>query len=160
MSLGQLHTNKSWPECIAALKTEFDRWGIEDYILPTKRESQSTGVVEVSLARNRVWAYPRCGRFPTPEQNLMGIVIAIEGVRKAEQRGIGALFSEVTKLLALTDGTQSPRDILGVRPGETDLNVLRAAYTAALFQRHPDHGGSQGAFKELQDAARELGVIE
>ena len=159
MTLGDLRTNMSWPECLSALLIELDRWGIRDYTLPTLRECQRTGSVTVSLARNGIWAYPVCGRFHSPEQNLRAITIAIEGARKAEQRGIGAVFAEVAKLAALPPGKRDPLEVLGLVKGRNyPESVLRAAYREKAKEVHPDHGGGNDALREVMEAAEELGV--
>lgn len=159
MTLGHLNTNKTWTKSLRDLQVELSRWGIEDYVLPTFRECRASGEVSLQMARHGVWIYPRCRRFPTPEQNLRAIVLAVEGVRKAEQRGIGELFAEVAKLLALPSGESDPYTVLGVSKGESDQSKLRTAYNARLFKVHPDHGGSSEAFHELQEAAKALGII-
>jgi len=163
-SYGALHTEKTWTECLHILKQEMERWGKEDYVLPTLAESKANGRVRFSFATNGKWIEPiDCSIGPTrwapfdPATSLRAITIAIEGARKADQRGIGALLAAATKHLALP--ADSPYRVLGVPEGTTDKEALRKAYTGRVKEVHPDMGGDAQEFARVQKAAEQLGVV-
>ena len=159
---GTLHTDKTWAEALTMLKEEMERWGKDDYILPTLAESRAEGRVQFSFATNGQWSALECRIGPTrwasfdPVTSLRAITIAIEGARKADQRGIGALLAAATRHLALP--VNSPYRILNVPEGTTDKEVLRKAYTTRVKEVHPDLGGDPKEFASVQKAAEELGV--
>lgn len=159
MVVGELQTSRTWSESLADLKDEFRKWGIDDYIVPTMKESRAAQEVKVSFAVNGRWSYPTCGRWPgSPQKNLRAIVLAIEAVRKADQRGIGSLLAEAAKHLALGSGKRDPYQVLGVRPGMS-REAFAFAYRQKIKETHPDTGGSTDAFLEVRAAAEELGLI-
>tara|TARA_Y100000310_G_scaffold165451_1_gene165179 strand:- start:90 stop:566 length:477 start_codon:yes stop_codon:yes gene_type:complete len=157
MRIGNLHTNRTWQETLLDLRDCFRKWGIEEYMLPTMKEARSKGAVSIYFAVNGQWSYPRCQEFATPEQNIRAIFMALDAVRKADQRGIGAIMAEAVKHLALPD----PDDdavILGCPPGTTNPLTLHAGYRQKSKDTHPDNGGDPEAFRRVQEAATRLGV--
>jgi DnaJ-class molecular chaperone len=49
------------------------------------------------------------------------------------------------------------RELLGLAAGaEADTAVLQAAYKQASVRAHPDHGGSNEAFRRVKEAAEAL----
>ena len=65
---GNLQTSKTWQESLWDLREEFRKWGIEDYLLPTKKQSELAGKVSVSFALKGTWVNPECGRWPCNRQ--------------------------------------------------------------------------------------------
>lgn len=160
MVLGSLNSTKPWGELLTDLKAELKRWGVQDYILPTHDESRRQGYVELSLAVRGNWAAPRCSRF-THEvngtaKNLSALVQVIRANRLADQRGIGSMFAEVAKLLALPD-PDNPYTVIGAASGMS-VDKLRAAYRDALKRAHPDHGGTADALIKVRAAGQTLGI--
>lgn len=156
MSLGHLQTNRLWSESLSELKEEFRKWGVQDYTLPTYNASRQA--VQVSFAINGLWSYPTCSRFPTREQNLRAIVMAVHAVRLASQRGIGELIAEASKHLALPSGRSGELDpymVLGVSR-DTTPGSLKAAYRKRVQETHPDHGGDPEEFKKVLAAGQAL----
>ena len=163
MPLGNLSTNKSWPDSLRDLQEELRKWDIEDFILPTKRECEQAGRVKVSFAVHGNWVHPECNRWQRShgadwlERDLRAIVLAIHSARLADQRGIGSLLAEVTRVLALPPANTQHHTALGVSGSATPEEVHHA-YREAVKQHHPDVGGDPDKFKELQDAAKALGI--
>lgn len=160
--LGDLHTNKSWLDSLAELKDEFRKWGVEDYLLPTKRESEIARSVTVAFALRGTWVKPECRRWQTTdgqdwqERNIRAIVLAVKAARLADSRGLGALLAEISQPLALPD-PNDPSVILGVPP-DAPQSVIRQAYLDASKVHHPDKGGDPEQFKRVHDAGKALGV--
>ena len=140
--------------------------GLEDYLLPTKEASVRDGAVTLKLAKRGVWIDVTCGLFSSrrngPECNLCAIKEAVRSARLADQRGIGPIFAELGKLLALPQGDSAgsgPHQILGVEFG-AEMARLKAAYRSRIKETHPDvPGGNREEFESVQAAARELGVL-
>lgn len=154
--LGHLSTNKTWTQSLRDLKTELTKWGVVDYILPTFEESNRAGAVTVSYAINGKWLPLTSGHFPSQAVNLRALVMAIEGSRKADQRGIGGLMAAALQHKALTGA--DPRSILGIPPGTTDAGVMRHYYLERIKATHPDHGGDEKEFIKVMEAGKALGL--
>ena len=162
MKYGSLNTAKSWRDILAELVDELRKWGLDDYVLPTKRESEERGAVILKLAKNGVRTDVPCARFSHEwngmERNLAGIKEAVKANRLADQRGIGAVFAEVAKLLALPSGDQEdPYAVLGISPG-VDTDHVKSAYRSRLFDTHPDRGGKREDYDRVRAAGMTLGV--
>lgn len=162
MTLGSLHTTKRWQETLADIAECFTKWGVDDYVLPRKVDSERQGYVEVAFSKRGGWAKPRCGRFATPEQNLRAIWQALDAVRKADQRGIGELMAEASKLLSIPS-PDDPRVVLARHSGlavndDTPSGGMVHAYREALKRTHPDHGGNRQDFDAVRRAGSQLGV--
>ena len=135
----EIGPGKPWLDSLRELTDEFRKWGIEDYILPTKSESLATGHVTVRFAPRGDWIELPCSRWTSghdpraAEKNLQAILLAIRSARLADQRGIGGLFARALEHLALTDGTNhdDPYSILGVSQGATQ-EELWSAYRRKL----------------------------
>ena len=159
---GQLSTAKTWTESLKDLSEELRKWSIEDYVLPTKKKCQEQGYVEMSFVLHGNWVKPRCARWKDGdwkwlERNLRAIFMAIQAARLADQRGIGEVFAQVAKHLALPDASakRDPYEVLGV-PRNVTRDVLRTAYRDAAKLAHPDQGGSDSEFRQVHDAYYEI----
>ena len=155
-NVGQLTTTQTWEALLAELREELRKWRKDDFHLPYKGESKSTGVVKLTMLVNGVEKTIKCERFPTPEQNLCAIKEVIRSTRLAEQRGIGGLLAEVANMVALPEF--DAYRILGVHPDQP-ISVFLAAYRTKVQQYHPDKAtGSRAVFDMVQRAGKELGV--
>lgn len=119
-------------------------------------------------------------KYRTVRDNMCALAVTIEAFRAIERAG-GAQILEVAmrsfeaKLLPANAPASTPettwRAELGLAqlpgglvaylgPGGTMLqgrDAIEAAFRAQLFERHPDHGGTQDSFVALQ-RAREAGL--
>ena len=163
MVLGSLRTNKGWGELKEEVQAEFDRWGFHEVVFPTKKDALNSGAVTVLVkTKSGDWTDLKCAAFKGsdgPERNLCAVREAVRGFRLADQRGIAALFADMTKLLALPspEDDGDPYSALGVS-GSAGKDQLRRAYRERVKQSHPDHGGSQDEFIRVQEAGKALGV--
>ena len=171
MALGSLRTNKGWAELLREVREEFRKWGIPQVIYPTKKDAMIAGEVALLVqAKNGEWMDIKCGAFggaDGPERNpvsstgqaLCAVREAVRGFRLADQRGIGSVFMDVSKLLALPEpgAGADPYSVLGVS-GSTGKDGLRRAYRVRVKRAHPDQGGSQDEFIRVQEAGKALGV--
>ncbi len=154
--VGQLTTNQSWEALLAELREELRKWRKEDFHLPYKGESRSTGTVKLTMLINGVEKTVSCDKFSTPAQNLCAIKEVIRSTRLAEQRGIGGLLAEVSNMVALPEF--DAYRILGVHPDQP-ISVFLAAYRTKVQQYHPDKTtGNRAIFDMVQRAGKELGV--
>ena len=158
---GTIRTKRSWADILDQLKGELRRWGIRDYILPKAADARNAGgAVTLELVGKDGQSHElTCSRFTDgnrAERNLLALTVAIEGYRKAEQRGIASLFVEIAKFAALPD-PNNPHHILGV--DETaSISTMRQAYHARVKTAHPDHGGTREEFDRVRQAGVKLGV--
>ena len=171
MVLGSLRTNKGWGELKEEVQAEFDRWGFHEVVFPTKKDALNSGAVTVLVkTKSGDWTDLKCAAFKGsdgPERNpvsstgqaLCAVREAVRGFRLADQRGIAALFADMTKLLALPppEDDGDPYSALGVSRS-AGKDQLRRAYRERVKRAHPDHGGSQDEFIRVQEAGKALGV--
>src|SRR3990167_2403406 len=158
-ALGQLNSNTTWTESLRDLKEIMEKWGKQDYILPTYDKSKLDGVVIFKYAMNGQWEEIPSGRWPMePAKNLRALVLALDAARKADQRGLGMLFAHASKMMALTAGNGSPYVVLGVPAGTTDKVVLTEAFRKAILRTHPDRGGNERDYEAVISAGGSLGM--
>lgn len=130
--------------------------------------------VAVYFERKKARLVFACDRFDRPEHNLRAIAMHLEALRGMERWGVGSLDQAFAGYQALPD-PDAPRswwDVLDLSPADVQgLRTLGAATAGEVLLReyrnrakvvHPDAGGTQDAFVELQrayDTGRaELGV--
>ena len=160
MTYGGMGRVVSWEQSKTDLREELRKWGVEKYALTTKKEAEEIGAVTVIFFKNGVSASPSCsrwgGEWQGPERNLRAIVGAVQSARLADQRGIGTLWAEIAKTLALPPG-DDPYRVLGLTKEATPAEV-RKAYLQKAQETHPDHGGNETDFRRIKEAAEKLGV--
>lgn len=161
MTVGGLNTNRIWQQLMNDVLGELRLWDIVDYVLPTYRESCSTGSVKLTLARNGNWSEVQCQVFGTGDwgarRNLCAIKETLRSLRLADQRGIAGVFAAAAaNLLALPDPTD-PYTILKIARGASP-EIIKRAYRDAVQRTHPDRGGNRGDFDRVQRAGQELGA--
>ena len=155
-NVGALTTTQTWEALLSELRDELRKWRKDDFHLPYKGESKSTGAVTLTMLVHGTEKTIRCDNFRTPEQNLCAIKEVIRSTRLAEQRGIGGLLAEVSNLVALPEF--DPYRILGVHPDQP-ISVFLAAYRDKVQIYHPDKAtGNRAIFDMVQRAGKELGV--
>jgi len=99
-----------------------------------------------------------CDRWDNPRDNAQDLYHYLHETRMQEQRGTVTAESEYDKLRlpsgdedAVAAGSPPAYATLGVDPDASEAEV-QAAFREKLKERHPDHGGSEEQFAELQDA--------
>ncbi|KKK64069.1 hypothetical protein LCGC14_2987930, partial [marine sediment metagenome] len=93
-----------------------------------------------------------CERFSDAGTNLRALYLTLESTRLAAQRGIlKELAAIATALLGPGVMKRPAHEVLGIAES-SPLAVAEAAYRMFAKERHPDHGGSDAAMKELNEA--------
>ena len=161
--LGDLNTNRSWSELAASLKDELAKWDITRIVMPKVTDCRNSGSVMVEiLGKDGQWWPFACSRFGAysngPERNLCAILMAVQGMRKMDQRGIAGLMVQASKLTALPD-PNNPYHILGAEP-DWNQERLRALYRDLVKKYHPDNRttGDEAKWKRIQKAAEEIKI--
>jgi hypothetical protein len=103
-----------------------------------------------------------CDIWHTVDANLRAIGLTIEAIRGMERWGteemVDAAFTGFKALPASGETTPSAQrlwfDVLEVSP-DASWDVIEAVYRRLLHKVHPDKGGSEAAFHELQAAFRQ-----
>jgi hypothetical protein len=157
------------------LGMELERLGAESAYISTdqqlrvdgrpRRDSQpATPGVAVYFVRDGKELCIPCDRFNSVRDNIRAISLTLEGVRRMERYGtsqmVEAALSGFTAIPATTGPHTGPRawhEVLGVAP-DSPIEVRRAAYRALANSKHPDKGGSNDDWLELQRAAGEAGI--
>lgn len=106
-----------------------------------------------------------CDRWTTVEENMRAVWKTIEALRGIDRWGakenVKAAFSGFKALpetAIVTPYTARPwHEILQVSPTASP-EVIRAAYKQMAFKSHPDHGGTDAAFHEVQRAYKQSGA--
>lgn len=106
-----------------------------------------------------------CDKWHRIEDNLRAVVKTIEALRGVERWGAKEMvnaafrgFKALPESVIVTPYTARPwHEVLEVSP-TASREVVRAAYKQHLLKHHPDHGGTQAGFEEVQRAYRESGV--
>jgi hypothetical protein len=144
---------------LEGLRKEVTRLGCKNlvlssnYTLGNERPKEPAVVAYFEYNGNPV-AIP-CDRWSKIEANVRAIALTIEAMRGMERWGakhmITAMFSGFTALPERTG--PSCWDILGIKaePLPTE-QVIMAAYRTKAQAAHPDRGGSQEAFVQLNQA--------
>lgn len=156
----RISTTKTWYETKSELETTFDKWGVRDFQVvgaPSGNrhswnltDAQRTVTVRfLHRSGNEVVLTMRAQ--PRPEDNLRVLYLGIESLRLNEARGISDVVREALLQLPAPPTVRDPFEVLGVRP-DAPAEVIEASYRALSKQRHPDHGGSDVAMRELNDA--------
>lgn len=99
-------------------------------------------------------------RYNEVADNLAGIAATLEAMRAVERHG-GAevLERQFLGFAALPEKASTPwRDILGIG-GTVNLDIVEERFRALVKIHHPDKGGDENKFREIQQA-REAARLE
>jgi hypothetical protein len=94
-------------------------------------------------------------RFDRVADNLAAVAGTLGALRSIERWGGGQILDRAfTGFAALPapDAQKPWRELLGVSPGERDLDKIKAAYRIAASRSHPDKGGSDDRMAEVNAA--------
>lgn len=137
----------------------------DGYPYSGQRQPEDVGIAVYFKLNGEDQCIP-CDKWHKVEDNLRAIVKTIEALRGIERWGakemVNAAFRGFKALPAnviVTPFTSRPwHEVLQVSP-DADINIIDAVYKRLLHKVHPDKGGSEREFTELQNAykqAREL----
>jgi hypothetical protein len=106
-----------------------------------------------------------CDKWDNVEQNLRAVALTIEALRGLDRWGAKEMvraafrgFKALPESVIVTPYTARPwHEVLEVSPTASP-EVIRAAWKQQLLKHHPDRGGEQAAFEEVQRAYRESGA--
>lgn len=100
--------------------------------------------------------------YQTADQNLCAIAATIEGLRANERHGVLTMREMLQTFEALPQRSTAKRkgwwEVLGINK-DSSIESIEAQYRTLLKSRHPDAGGTQQEFMDLQEAittAREV----
>ncbi len=158
------YTNPSratWAQNAKRISETFEKWGLgfEEWTIECLTEPRSRNVVQWNDARSVTVRYRLRGQVvamtldsqDTPAKNLSSIAITVEAIRMQERRGLGAIAAAHYLALSAPLTARDPFEVLGLRPDAAPA-LIEAAYKTAAQDAHPDHGGSDDAMKELNEA--------
>ncbi len=96
-----------------------------------------------------------CDRFDNAAANMRSLGLAIETMRQLERHGGGTMMEKAFTGFVALPATESPWDVLGLKPGASAEEIEKAFRQKAQFA-HPDAGGSTEAMQRLNEAWRKL----
>lgn len=100
-----------------------------------------------------------CGRYRTWQDNVRGIALGLEALRKIDRYGIIQSDEQYTGFRALPAGSTEWVSTLAAYSGWSYEDVLAdpdGAYKAAVKKAHPDQGGSRASFEEVRRARDQI----
>ena len=150
------------------LFTELERMGAKDVVVSTNQAPYSKAQqlddpgVAVYFKRKAQDLCIACDKYIKVIDNVHAVGIAIEAFRTIERHGTGEMVDAAfTGFKALPEtiimGEHTVRawwEVLQVSQN-ADWDVIEAAYKRLLHKAHPDKGGSDFAFQELQNAFKQ-----
>lgn len=120
--------------------------------LASQRAPDDVGVAVYFTHKNRQMCFA-CDRWRKIEDNMQAIAKTIEALRGVARWGTGdmmeAAFQGFTALPS-PNSVRTWREVLGLPSGPQNMEQVVAAYRRLRSQHHPDHGGDQEKFNELQ----------
>jgi hypothetical protein len=165
----------TYEEAASQLADELDRLGVTDGFISTDQPVRISGTpdrtrqpgtpgVAVYFERHGKSLCIPCDKFSSVRDNIRAVGLTLESIRRMERYGtsqtVEAAMSGFTAIPATAGPSVGPRawhDVLGVAP-DSPASVIRAAYKAKALDAHPDRGGSQDAWLELQQAFDQSGA--
>lgn len=156
-------------QSIDDLGNELARVGVDDWRLSTDAQHQKQnpnlpyananpddpGAV-VRWAMDSEQYAVACDAYSRLRDNVRTLYLYIREKRKMEQRPVETGESEFAnaRLPPADDpvvGEQPPHEVLGVAPDASEREIQRA-YRERVKDAHPDRGGSEAAFRRIQEA--------
>jgi hypothetical protein len=137
----------------------------DGYPYSQQRQPEDAGIAVYFKLNDEDQCIP-CDKWWTAEENLRAISKTIDAIRGLERWGakemVNAAFRGFKALPAQGDSTPSAQrlwfDVLEVSPNAS-WEVIEAVYRKLLHKVHPDKGGSQREFMELQAAYKQAKEI-
>lgn len=155
------------------LETELDRLGVDDYDYEFDAQQRKKDKRPYSRANSDDpsfvlrWSMGgeqyavACDRYSRLRDNVRTVGHYLNEKRKMEDRPVETGESEFANarlppgegedsVVVAGSASKQPHEVLGVDPDAPDA-VVRGAYRELLKERHPDHGGTEAEFRELQE---------
>ena len=146
----------STEQTLRDLRGMFAKWEI-DLWEPIPDQQRAPGVT-LRYYRAGSWQQVHCDAFPTRAQNLRQVYLLLDRLRIAEKNGVSytGLTSTRELVKASPEGEskiklQDAYFVLGVTPGDS-MELIKAIYQKKATFYHPDHGGENDKFVQLQKA--------
>lgn len=165
----------SYEEAASQLADELERLGAASGYISTDqevrisgtpvrdRQPRSPGVALYFVRHDKTLCIP-CDKFSSVRDNIRAIGLTLEAIRRMERYGtnqmIEAALAGFAALPANASESTGPRawhEVLGVTSDAAPA-VVRAAYRALAQEAHPDKGGTQEQWLELQNAFKQSGA--
>lgn len=154
-----------WHYELEALAQEFAWWGVADWsaspnVMLSRVNSSSLTrqerAVTVTFVKDGKTVTLPMSDYETATLNLKVLALCIRDMRMLERRGVSETMQSAYLQLAGPASERDPFEVLGLRPGASSAEV-EAMFKVRAKAAHPDTGGTEEAFKEL-NAARELAL--
>lgn len=156
------------------LYDELDRMKAQDVVISSNKKPYSRSEAEylddpgvaVYFKRKGMDLCIACDKYARVSDNLHAVGIAIESFRSLERHGTGEMvdaaftgFKALPEAIIMGEHTaRAWHEVLQVS-SDADWEVVDGAYKRLLHKAHPDKGGSDRAFAELQDAYKQAKQI-
>ena len=156
------------------LASELRKMGVDNYIISSnlavrrdglpyanQKRPEDPGVVLYFTRKGKDIAIS-CDAWWTVDANLRAIGLTVEAIRGMERWGTEEMvdraftgFAALPESVIVTPYTKRAwHEVLEVSPNAS-IEVIKAAYRQQLHKAHPDKGGSDIAFQEVQAAYKE-----
>lgn len=173
-NLNKMSANKARKD----LMTQLDLMGAKNIVISTNVAIRKDGLpyagqrvndpgVVLYFKRNNVDVCIPCDRWMAVDANLRAIGKTVDAIRGIERWGAGdlvdAAFSGITSKALPANVIVTPYqsrawyEVLEVAQTASP-EIVRAAYKQKALKTHPDHGGTDEAFREVQKALKESGI--
>jgi DnaJ-domain-containing protein 1 len=97
-----------------------------------------------------------CDTWDRVPDNMAAIAAHLSAMRGIERWGVGDVRAHFAGFVALEHQPETKwHEVLGCDPSASEAKV-RAAYKTARAKAHPDRGGSEAGFHEVQQAYEEF----
>jgi hypothetical protein len=158
----------TFEKALADLDAEIERLGGRYPVLSTNLEVRLDG----SLKRNNGEPADRgaavyfnlkgkqkvfaCDTFTTVRDNIRGIGLTIESLRRIERYGASQMMERALEAFEALPAPLDPYEILMI-PRDARREDIEGAFKRLALKHHPDHGGSTAKMAEL-NRARDLAI--
>lgn len=133
----------------------------DGYPYSNQRQPEDVGIAVYFILNGEEQCIP-CDKWSKIEDNLRAIVKTVEALRGIERWGAKEMvnaafrgFKALPETIIMGEHTSRAWwEVLQVSQ-TADFDVIQAAYKRLLHKVHPDKGGSDYAFQELQNAMKQ-----
>lgn len=158
-----LRTDKSWAWTTRELENEFKLWEITEWDCNVPKGAVREGFNQSEEDRTVILTYKKEGKTVTLKygkqaravDNLRAIFLTVQSLRRNELRGMDDLFRSAYLQLEAPESEKDPYEVLNLYRG-APLSVCEAMFKELAKEHHPDRGGDQAKFKELNDAIEKI----